>query len=60
LGDRWLEWLVLAVLLVGFMTLIVWVNFYALDDDSPNPGDPDFRSGPDVPPDVPPEDEHRE
>jgi len=50
-GERWWEWLLVAVVGVGFTTLIVWVNFYALDDDSPNPGDADFRSGPDAQPD---------
>lgn len=42
-----MEWFVLAVVGVGFTALIVWVNLYALNDDSPNPGDEGFQSGPD-------------
>jgi hypothetical protein len=50
-GEQWLGWLLVAVLGIGFGGLIVWVNFYALDDDSPNPGDENYVSGPDVEPD---------
>lgn len=45
-----MEWFILVVVGVGFTALIVWVNFYALDDDSPNPGEEGFVSGPDVTP----------
>jgi hypothetical protein len=48
MGDRWLEWLVLALVGVGFSALILWVNFYALDDASPDPGDEGVPSGPDA------------
>ena len=31
-----MEWFVLTVVGVGFLVLIVWVNFQGLDDDTPD------------------------
>ena len=33
-----LEIIVLTVVGIGFFALIVWVNLYAMDDDTPDPG----------------------
>jgi len=39
-----MEWFALTVLGTGFLVLIVWVNLYALDDDTPDP-DPTDTAG---------------
>ena len=41
-----LQIIALTVVGIGFFALIVWVNLYALDDDTPDPGSVDTAREP--------------